>query len=97
MRMTGALGLGAFAPNSSRQLHVLRHDGDPLGVNGAEVGVFEQGGQVGLCGFLESEESGCLEANVPIAVFGGDLPHQPLEGQLANEEVRPFLVSTDLS
>jgi hypothetical protein len=38
-------------------LDVLWHDGDSLGVDGAEVGVFEETNEVGLGGFLEGEDS----------------------------------------
>ena len=48
--------LGAFATDSASQLDVLGHDGDSLGVDGAEVGVFEESDEVGLAGFLESHD-----------------------------------------
>lgn len=44
--------LSPLAADSSSQLDVLGHDGDPLGVNCAQVGVLEQSNQVGLAGFL---------------------------------------------
>ena len=47
--------LGTLATDSARQLDVLRHDGDALGVNRAQVGVFEQTDQVGLGGFLKDK------------------------------------------
>ena len=37
--------VGPLAADAARQLDVLRHDGDSLGVNGAQVGVFEKSGQ----------------------------------------------------
>ena len=46
--------LSPLATDSSGQLDVLGHDGDPLGVDGAEVGVFEQSNQVGFAGLLQS-------------------------------------------
>lgn len=36
-----------------RQLDVLLHDGDPFGVNGAQVDVLEEVDEEGLCGFLQ--------------------------------------------
>ena len=39
--MTLHVDLGAFATDSSGQLDVFRHDGDSLGVDGAQVRVFE--------------------------------------------------------
>lgn len=47
--------LAQVAPSSadaSCELNVLLHNGDALGVDGAEVGVFEQTHEVGFGGFL---------------------------------------------
>ena len=41
-----------FSPDPPGQLYVLGHDGDPLGVDGAQVGVLEQTYQVRLAPFL---------------------------------------------
>ena len=46
-------GLCTFATDAACQLDVLRHDGDALGVDGAQVGVFEQADEVGLGCLLE--------------------------------------------
>ena len=40
--------LGTFTTDTSGQLDVLGHDGDTLGVDGAQVGVFEETDQVGF-------------------------------------------------
>ncbi len=53
-----------LASDSSGELHVLGHDGNSLGVDGAEVGVFEETDEVALGGFLKSEDSGGLESQV---------------------------------
>ena len=44
-KLTRAL---ALAPDAPREPHVLGHDGDALGMDGAEVRVFEEPHQVGL-------------------------------------------------
>lgn len=44
--------LSTLATNATGQLNVLGHNGDTLGVNGAQVGVLKQADQVGLRGFL---------------------------------------------
>ncbi|KAA8578695.1 hypothetical protein FQN60_010562 [Etheostoma spectabile] len=85
--------LSADAPG---QLDVFGHDGDPLGVDGAQVGVLEQADQVGLAGLLQSHDGGALEAQVGLEVLS-DLSHQALEGQLADQQLRGLLVATDLS
>ena len=48
--------LGAFSADSARQLDVFWHNGDALGVNGAQVGIFEKSDQVGLGGFLKKND-----------------------------------------
>ena len=46
------VSLGPLASDPPGQLDVLGHDGDTLGVDGAQVGVLEQPDQVGLTGLL---------------------------------------------
>ena len=45
-------------------------DGDTLGVDGAEVGVLEEGDEVGLNGLLESTDGRRLEAEIRLEVLG---------------------------
>ena len=75
--------LGALAADAPGKVHVLGHDGDALGVDGAEVGVLEQAHQVGLAGLLQGHHGGALEPQVGLEVLG-DLADQALEGQLAD-------------
>lgn len=44
--------LSTLSTNATGQLNVLGHNGDTLGVNGAQVSVFKQTDQVGLRSFL---------------------------------------------
>ena len=87
--------LSSLSTDAAGQLDVLGHDGDTLGVDGAQVGVLEQTDQVGLAGLLESHDGGALEPQVSLEVLG-DLPHETLEGQLADEELGGLLVPSDL-
>ena len=73
--------LGALSPDPPGQLDVLGHDGDPLGVDGTEVGVLEEPHEVGLTGLLESHHGGALEAEVGLEVLG-DLSDEALEWKL---------------
>ena len=50
----------------AHQLHVPRHDGDALGVDGAEVGVLEETHQEGLSRLLERQHRRRLEAQVQL-------------------------------
>ena len=45
-------------------------DGNTLGVNGAQVGVLEQGDEVRLDGLLKSTNGGGLEAEIGLEVLG---------------------------
>lgn len=91
-----ARSLGPLSPDTPRKLDVLGHDGNPLGVDGAQVGVFEETDEVSLAGFLESHDSGALEPQISFEVLS-DFPDETLEGKLADEELSALLVTTDLS
>ena len=45
-------------------------DGDTLGVDGAEVGILEEGDEVGLDGLLEGTDGRRLEAEIGLEVLG---------------------------
>lgn len=89
-------GLGAFSANTAGQLDVLWHDGHALGVDGAQVGVFEKTHQVCLAGFLESHHGRALETQVGLEVLG-DFTDQTLERQFADQQFGALLVTTDLT
>ena len=88
--------LSTFSTDSSGQLDVFWHDGDPLGVDGAQVGIFEQTDEVSFWGFLEGSYCRALESQVSLEVLG-DLTDQTLEWELSDEKFSGFLVSSDLS
>jgi hypothetical protein len=90
------MNLRALATDAAGQLDVLGHDGDTLGMDGSQVGVLEQADQVGLSGLLKGEHGRALESQVGLEVLG-DLSHQALEGQLADQQLSRLLVSADLS
>jgi len=92
----GGVGLSPLSTNPPGELDVLGHDGDTLGVDGAQVGVLEQPDQVSLAGFLKSSNSGRLEPEIGFEILS-DFPHQTLEGQLPDEKLSGLLVSSDLS
>ena len=86
----------SLSSDSASELEVLWHDGDSLGVDGAEVGVFEETDQVGLGGFLEGEDSGALESEV-VLVLSGNFTNESLEWELADEELGTLLESSDFT
>ena len=87
--------LGTLSTDPPGELDVLWHDGDTLGVDGAQVGVLEESNEVGLGGLLEGQDGGGLEPEVGLEVLG-DLPDEPLEWKLPDEELGGLLVPSDL-
>ena len=65
--------LGPLSADSPSELDVLRHDGDPLGVDVAEVGVLEQPDEVGLGCLLQGHDGGALDAEVGLEELALDL------------------------
>ena len=96
MRVKEVTRLRALSTDAARQLNVLGHDGNTLGMDRAEVGVLEESNEVRLSGLLEGKDGGSLEPQVSLEVLG-DLTNQPLEGELADEELSALLVPADLA
>ena len=88
--------LRALATDAAREMDVLGHDRDALGVDRAQVGVLEEADEVRLGGFLESHEGGRLEADVGPVVLR-NLADETLERELADEEVGVLLELADLT
>ena len=88
--------LRALTADAAGKLNVLGHDGDTLGVDGAQVGVLEETHEIRLGGFLEGEDGGGLEPEVGLEVLG-DLADEALEGELADQELGGLLVLADLT
>merc|ERR1712215_221637 len=87
--------LRPLAPDPPCKLDILGHDSDPLSVDGAQVGILKQANKVGFTCFLESHHCGGLEPQISLKILG-DLPHQPLERQLPDEQLRGLLIPPDL-
>ena len=77
-------------------MDVLGHDGDPLGVDGTQVGVLEQPNKVSLRGLLESRDGRRLETQIGLELLG-DLTNQTLEGQLPDQQLGGLLEPSDLT
>ena len=77
-------------------MDVFWHDGDPLGVDSAQVGVLKKTNQVGFGSFLESHDGGALESEIGFEVLS-DFSDQSLEWKLSDEKFGGLLVSSDLS
>ena len=77
-------------------MDVLWHDGDSLGVDGAQVSILEKSNKVGLGGFLKGKDGRSLESKVGLEVLG-DLSDKSLEWKLSDQKLGGLLVSSDLS
>ena len=96
LKMSVSLDLGPLAADSAGELDILGHDGDALGVDGAEVGIFEETDQVRLGRLLEGADGRRLEPEIRLEVLG-DLADETLEGQLADQQLGRLLVASDLT
>ena len=88
--------LGALSTDTAGELDILGHDGDTLGVDSAQVRILEKAYEVRLGGLLKSKDSRSLESEVTLEVLG-DLTHETLEGELADQKIGRLLVTTDLT
>jgi hypothetical protein len=88
--------LRTLTTDAAGKLDVFRHNGNTLGVDSAQVGVFEESNEVGFGGLLEGENRRSLEPQVTLEILG-DLPDETLEGELADEQVGGLLVPADLA
>merc|ERR1712001_651206 len=94
--MMGFHYLGSLATDSSSQLDILWHDSNTLGVNGAQVSVFKETDQVSLTSFLEGTNGGALEPEISFEV-PSNFSHKTLEGELADQQLSRFLVTTNFT
>lgn len=62
--------LVSLSSETAGKLDVLGLDGDTLGVDGAEVGILEEGDEVRLDGLLEGTDGRRLEAEIALEVLG---------------------------
>lgn len=76
--------LVALTAEAAGELDVLGLDGDALGVNGAEVGVLEEGDEVGLDRLLESADGRRLEAEIGLEVLSDLTDLEGREDALVN-------------
>ena len=85
----------ALATETTGELHILRVDRDPPGVDRAEVRIVKQADEVGLGRLLQRHDRVALELQVLLEVLS-DLAHQALERELTEKELGPLLVAPDL-
>ena len=85
-----------FSADAASQLDILWHDGHALGMDGTQVGIFEESNQVCLSCLLQGQHSRALEAKVGLEVLC-DLTDQTLERKLTDQQFRALLVLADFT
>ena len=71
------------SPNSTRELHIFRHDGHPFRVDGAQIGILKQANQVSFRSFLERGNGRTLPTVRIMGKLRLNLPYQTSKGQPA--------------
>lgn len=61
--------LCTFSADPTGQLDVLWHDGNTLGVDGAQVGILEKTNQVSLASLLKSHDGRALEPEIGLEIL----------------------------
>ena len=90
------INLSTLSADTAGKLDVLGHDGDTLGVDGAQVGVFEESYEVGFGSFLEGHDGRALETEISLEVLG-NFTYQALEWKLPDEKFGGLLVPSNFS
>jgi hypothetical protein len=78
--------LRSLSSESSSELEILGLDGNSLGVDSGQVGVFKQGNEVSLGSFLKGSDGGRLESEISLEILG-DFSDQSLEREFSDEEL----------
>jgi len=61
--------LRAFSTDTTGQLNILGHDGNTLGVDSTQVGIFKESNKVSFSSFLEGQDSRSLETKIGFEIF----------------------------
>ena len=77
-------------------MDILGHDGNTLGVNGTQVGIFKESNKVGFSSFLKGQDSRSLESKITLEILS-NLTNKTLERKLSDEQVGTLLVTTNLT
>ena len=88
--------LKMLTTEAARELYIAGLDRNAAAVDGAQARVGEEVDHVRLCGLLHGEDGARLEAQ-PFLLRCSELPHQALEGQLAQKQFGTLLVAADVA
>src|SRR6266550_4684174 len=85
-----------FSTNTTSESHILLHDSNTFGVDGTQVGVFEQTNKIGFRSLLEGGNRSTLETQISFVILS-KFTNQTLEGQLTNQQFGRFLETTNFT
>jgi hypothetical protein len=100
MRHRRANNSHTLAAKTTRQLHVLGEDRDPLSVDTTEVSILKEAHKVSLSGLLQGRKGMGLKAKITgSSAFQtlGHLTHKPLKRSFADEKFRVLLILPNLT
>ncbi|KAJ0963277.1 hypothetical protein J5N97_028399 [Dioscorea zingiberensis] len=81
--------------NPANELDIFGHDGDPLGMDNAQIRVLKETDEVRLGSLLKYIHKEALETQISFEVLG-DLTDEALEGEFLDKQLRALL-SKELS
>ena len=84
-----------LAPNTSCELNISNHDGDSFGVNGCQIGIFEQMDEIIFSGFLKGHQGLACPAKFLAGTSEmvlGHLSHESGKRQFPQQQIsRPLI------
>jgi len=86
----------ALTAEAACEGEVLGLNSDTLSVDSSQVGVFEEGDEIGLASLLKGEDGRGLEPKIRLEVLS-NFTNKTLERELADEEIRALLVFADFT
>ncbi|KAH9971727.1 histone H3, partial [Lactifluus volemus] len=81
---------------TARKSKIFWLDGNTFRVDGSKIGILKEGNEVGFCSLLQGHNSRRLETQVGLKVLR-NFAHKTLEGELPDEKLGRFLVTTNLA
>jgi hypothetical protein len=88
IKISLTLNLSSFATDTASQLNVFGHDGNSLGVNGTQVGIFKETHEISLAGFRDDSDGVFLTPPVAGALLRAALVASCFRGALPPVDLR---------
>lgn len=88
--------LSSLPPDPPCQLNILGHNGNPLCMNGTEIGILEKTHKVRFCCLLQCQHRMALETQICLEVLC-NFTYQPLEGQFPYQKLCALLILSNFT